>query len=290
MVDKFSFKKGYRGRAIFRVVNVISLTCVSLMMIIPILKIVVDSLDATSSYGMNLIPAAFTFEAYIKIFTNKYLIDPFNISLITTIAGTALGLTLVTMGGFVIKQRDMPGNRFFTWFIFITMVFNGGLVPTYLLMRDIHLLDTLWSVILPLAINVYNLILMRSFFDGIPQSLTEAAEIDGCTPMGIFVKIILPLSAPALASIGLFFAVEYWNHYINFVLYITNTDLYNFQVKLREIVLDGTDISSAQVGTTVFQKTIENACVIVSMLPPMLIYPFCQKYFVQGVTLGAIKE
>lgn len=288
-VDKFSFRKGYRGRSIFRILNVAFLVLVMVIMLIPFLKIIADSFDAATSYGLNFLPTKLTGLAYRTIVTNSDLYHPFVISIITTILGTAIGLVLVTLGGYVVLHRDMPGNKFFTWMIFITMVFNGGMIPTYLLMRDIHLLNTLWAVVLPLAINVYDLILMRSFFEGIPPSLMEASEIDGCTPIGTFVRIVLPLSMPALASIGLFFMVEFWNTYMPFVLYVTQDSLFNFQVKLRDIILSGTDMANANLSG-VSQKTLENACVVISMLPPLIAYPFCQKYFVQGVTLGAVKE
>jgi putative aldouronate transport system permease protein len=287
MEEKFSFKEGYRGRAIFRIVNVMFLVLVMAIMIVPILKIFSDSLDTTGNYGLRLIPKNPSFYAYKTIFTTTALYRPFMVSLYTTAVGTVIGLLLTTLGAYVLIQKDMPGRPFFVWMIFFTMIFDGGLVPTYLLMRDIKLMNSLWAVILPLAINVYNMVLMKNFFEQIPESLFEAAEIDGCSPMRIFWSIVLPLSKPALASIGLFFAVEYWNHFFNFVMFITDTTKYNFQIKLRELVLDSTNIQTSE---AVYGKTIQYAAVIVSMLPPMIIYPFCQKYFVQGVTMGAVKE
>lgn len=289
MLDKFSFKKGYRARTAFRIGNAAFLIFVMITMIVPILKIFSDSLDTAGTYGLNIIPKNPSFLAYKIIFTTTSLYKPFWISMYTTALGTVLGLLLTTLGAYVLIQKEMPGRKFFVWMIFFTMIFNGGLVPTYLLMRDIKLMNTLWAVILPLALNVYNMVLMKNFFEQIPESLFEAAEIDGCSPMRIFWAIVLPLSKPALASIGLFFAVEYWNHFFNFVMYITNTDLYNFQVKLRELVLDSTT-NIAQGPEALYGKTIQYAAVMVSMLPPMIIYPFCQKYFVKGVTMGAVKE
>jgi putative aldouronate transport system permease protein len=287
MEEKFSFREGYRARAIFRICNVLFLILVMVMMIVPILKIFSDSLDTTGNYGLRLIPKSPSLYAYKTIFTTTALYRPFMVSLYTTAIGTIMGLFLTTLGAYVLIQKDMPGRSFFVWMIFFTMIFDGGLVPTYLLMRDIKLMNTLWAVILPLALNVYNMVLMKNFFEQIPESLFEAAEIDGCSPMRIFWAIVLPLSKPALASIGLFFAVEYWNHFFNFVMYITDTSKYNFQIKLRELVLDSTSIQTSE---AVYGKTIQYAAVIVSMLPPMIIYPICQKYFVTGVTMGAVKE
>jgi putative aldouronate transport system permease protein len=291
MNDKFSFKKGYRGRAIFRIVNVTFLVLVMLTMIVPILKIISDSLDISGHYGMNLIPKKTSFAAYAIIFTSKALYKPFLISVYTTVIGTVIGLILTTIGAYVLIQKEMLGRKFLIWSIFFTMIFNGGLVPTYLLIKDIGLMNSLWAVILPLSLNVYNMILMKNFFEQIPGSLLEAAQVDGCSPLGIFAKIVLPLSKPALASIGLFFAVEYWNHFFNFVMYITDSSKYNFQIKLRELVLDSTNLANANSGeSSVYSKTIQNAAVIVAMIPFMAIYPFCQRYFVQGITMGAVKE
>ena len=181
----------------------------------------------------------------------------------------------------------MPGRNFFAGLLLFTMIFESGMIPTYLLMKGLHLTNTLGSVILMPAINIFNLVLMRNFFEGISSSLYEAAEMDGCTPMGIFVRIVLPLSKAALTSIGLMYAVSYWNNYTNYKLYITNPDLYNFQMKLRSIIM-GSDLPSAVGSAT--ENTVKNAAVMVAIIPFMIIYPFCQKYFVKGVNVGAVKE
>ena len=161
------------------------------------------------------------------------------------------------------------------------------MIPTYLVMKGLHLTNSLWGVILLPAINVYNLVLMRNFFEGIPSSLYESATLDGCTPMQTFYKIVLPLSKAALASIGLMYAVSYWNDYTNYKLYITNSDLYNFQMKLRSIVM-GSDLPEANGSAT--ENTVKNAAIMTAIIPFMIVYPFCQKYFVKGVNIGAVKE
>ena len=153
-------------------------------------------------------------------------------------------------------------------------------------MRKLGLTNTLWSVILLPAINVYNLVLMRNFFEGIPQSLFESATLDGCTPMQTFLRIALPLSKAALASIGLMFAVAYWNDYTNYKLYITDSTLYNFHMKLRSIMM-GSDLPQANGGAT--ENTVKSAAIIIAILPFMILYPFLQKYFVKGVNVGAVK-
>lgn len=288
MFEKLSFKPGHRARTLFRLINILFFVLVSIIMLVPIIKIISDSFDSAGGYGLTLLPRNFSINAYQMIFSDKELLNPFIVSVFTTVIGVTLSLFLTTMAAYVLLQNDMPGNKFFTWMFFITMVFSGGMVPGYLLIKDLHMMNTLWAVILPLSINVYNIILMKSFFESLPQSLMEAASIDGCSPFGVFIKIVLPLSKPALASIGLFIGVRYWNEFFSYVMYITDTNLINFQVKLRDIVLNSTDLQNSNMVSTM-SETVQNACVVVSMIPPIIAYPFCQKYFTTGVTLGAVK-
>jgi len=286
VVSGITINKKKKKFRIFPIVNVLIFLIISLIIMIPIWKVIVDSLDGMAGYGMNLWPQKFTLGGYSTIVSNSSLYRPFIISCIVTIAGTAIGLLLSTLGAYVLIQWDMPGRNLFAYMLLFTMIFDGGMIPKYLVMKDLHLLNTLWAVILPLSINVYNLVLMRNFFEGIPESLFEAASIDGCSPMGTFFKIVLPLSKAALASIGLFFAVGFWNDYTNFKIYISNNYLFNFQMKLRNMVVDN-DIPD---NGTISTNTIANAAVIVAVIPFAIIYPFCQRYFVQGVNVGAVKE
>ncbi len=271
----------------FDVFNTILFALICLMMIIPLYKVLIDSFDLTSAYGMRLLPKKFGFDGYISVFTNPTLYRPLLISIITTITGTLLGLTLSTVGGFVLIQWKMPGRTFFANFLLFTMIFNGGMIPTYLLMRSLHLTNSLGSVILYPALNIYNLVLMRNFFEGIPISLYESAELDGCTPIQTFYKIVLPLSKAALASIGLLFAVAYWNDYTNYKLYITDSNFYNFQMKLKSIMM-GSDLPGAIGSAT--ENTIKSAAIIIAIFPFMILYPLLQKYFVKGMNLGSVKE
>ena len=272
---------------IFDIVLIVIFTVFSLAMIIPVYKVLVDSFDLKTAYGMKLFPERFGLAGYKSIFTNPTMLRPFLISCYTTVMGTVMGLLISVLGAYVLIQWKMPGRAFIANVLLFTMIFNGGMIPTYLVMKEFHLTNNLWGVILLPAINVYNLVLMKNFFEGIPVSLMESAEIDGCSHFRILYKIVLPLSKAALASIGLMYAVGYWNDYTNYKLYITNSNLYNFQMKLRDLIM-GSDLPSAVEGAT--ENTVKNASVIVAILPFMIIYPFCQKYFVQGVNIGAVKE
>lgn len=272
---------------IFDIVLIVIFTVFSLAMIIPVYKVLVDSFDLKTAYGMKLFPERFGLAGYKSIFTNPTMLRPFLISCYTTVMGTVMGLLISVLGAYVLIQWKMPGRAFVANVLLFTMIFNGGMIPTYLVMKEFHLTNNLWGMILLPAINVYNLVLMKNFFEGIPVSLMESAEIDGCSHFRILYKIVLPLSKAALASIGLMYAVGYWNDYTNYKLYITNSNLYNFQMKLRDLIM-GSDLPSAVEGAT--ENTVKNAAVIVAILPFMIIYPFCQKYFVQGVNIGAVKE
>lgn len=271
----------------FSVVNGIVFIILALIIIIPLWKILVDSFDLKTAYGMKLWPEKFGLEGYQQVLSNPTLFRPLLISIFTTIVGTVLALTLSTLGAYVLIQWEMPGRTFFANMLLFTMIFNGGMIPTYLVLRQMHLTNTLWVVILYPALNVYNLVLMRNFFEGIPASLYEAATLDGSTPMQTFIRIVLPMSKPALASIGLMYAVSYWNDYTHYKLYINNSDLYNFQMKLRGMIM-GSDLPTAAGNAT--ENTIKNAAIIVVIVPFMILYPFLQKYFVQGVNIGAVKE
>lgn len=271
---------------LFNVINGILFILISIIMLIPIYKVLVDSFDLSSAYGMRLWPKQFGLAGYASVLSNPTLYRPLMISVGTTLAGTFLGLALSTLGAYVLIQWDMPGRTFFANFLLFTMIFSGGMIPTYLVMKNLGLTNNLLGVVLLPAINIYNLVLMRNFFEGIPQSLFEAATLDGCTPMATFIKVVLPLSKAALASIGLMFAVAYWNDYTNYKLYITDSTLYNFQMKLRSIMM-GSDLPQANGGAT--ENTVKSAAIIIAILPFMILYPFLQKYFVKGVMIGAVK-
>lgn len=272
---------------LFDAINYIVFIIVALIILVPIWKVVVDSLNAVGVYQFRLWPSDFTLDGYKVILGERGLFRPLINSFVTTIFGTLLGLVLSTLGGYVLIQFDMPGRNIMAYFLLFTMIFSGGMIPEYLVMRRLGLLNNMWILVIKHGINVGNIVLMRNFFEGIPASLFEAAKIDGCSPMGIFVRIVLPLSKAALASIGLMFAVGVWNDYTTVQIYITNPDFVNFQYKLRVMIMNG-DTPPTQYPVS--QTTLYNAGIIAAILPFMILYPFLQDYFVKGVNIGAVKE
>ena len=280
-------KKPSERTSVFDIVNYIVFIIIGLIILVPIWKVIVDSLNKVGVYQFQIWPSQFTLDGYRTIIETKALIRPFFNSVITTLLGTLLGLVLSTLGGYVLVQFEMPGREFFAYFLMFTMIFSGGMIPEYLVMKQLGLVNTMWILVFKHGMNVYNLVLMRNFFEGIPASLFEAARIDGCSPMRIFFTIVLPLSKAALASIGLMFSVAVWNDYSTVKIYITDPDQVNFQYKLRNMIMDGdTPTTSYEVS----QNTLYNAGIISAILPFMILYPFLQKYFVKGVNIGAVKE
>lgn len=280
-------KKPSERTSVFDIVNYIVFIIIGLIILVPIWKVIVDSLNKVGVYQFQIWPSQFTLDGYRTIIETKALIRPFFNSVITTLLGTLLGLVLSTLGGYVLVQFEMPGREFFAYFLMFTMIFSGGMIPEYLVMKQLGLVNNMAILILKHGMNVYNLVLMRNFFEGIPASLFEAARIDGCSPMRIFFTIVLPLSKAALASIGLMFAVAVWNDYSTVKIYITDPNQTNFQYKLRNMIMDGDTPNTAY---EVSQNTLFNAGIISAILPFMILYPFLQKYFVKGVNIGAVKE
>jgi putative aldouronate transport system permease protein len=272
---------------VFDVVNYIVFIILGLLILIPIWKVVVDSFNRVGVYQFQLWPNRPTLDGYRTIIHTKALYQPFVNSVVTTVVGTFLGLLLATLGGYVLAQTDMPGRNGFAFFLLFTMVFSGGMIPEYLVMKKLHLVNSMWILVVKHGINIYNLVLMKNFFEGIPESLFEAAKIDGCSPMKIFYKIVLPLSKAALASIGLMFAVTIWNDYSTVKIYITDPSQTNFQYKLRNMIMDG---DTPTTSYNVSQTTLFNAGIMAAIIPFMIAYPFLQKYFVKGVNIGAVKE
>ena len=285
--EKVVVKPKKKKMQVFDIVNYAIFVVVALIIVVPIWKVLVDSFNAVGVYQFQLWPNRPTFDGYKTILETEKLFQPFLNSVYTTVAGAILGLVLSTLGGYVLAQKELPGRDLIATFLLFTMIFSGGMIPEYLVMKELGLVNNMWILVVKHGINVYNVVLMKNFFEGIPESLYEAAKIDGCTPMGIFVRIVIPLSKAALASIGLMFAVTVWNDYSSVKIYITDPDQVNFQYKLRNMIMDGDTPTTAY---AVSQTTLFNAGIVCAILPFMIAYPFLQDYFVKGVNIGAVKE
>ncbi|MET3847490.1 MULTISPECIES: carbohydrate ABC transporter permease [unclassified Paenibacillus] len=272
---------------------------VTLIVMYPLFFVLIASVSHPGSVIRGevwLWPKGFSLVGYERLFGNKELLRGFLNTVMYTVVGTALNVVMTVAGAYPLSRTDFKGRHFFTFLIVFTMFFGGGMIPTYLLIKSLGLLNTFWAMIIPSAVSVWNILIMRTFFQSsIPKEVQEAAFMDGCSNIKILLKVVLPLSGPVLAVMVLFYAVGHWNAYFSALLYLSDRDLYPMQLFLREILVQNqmqemVDISDDTLARSLMDaEAIKYAAVIVTNLPMLILYPFLQKYFVKGVMVGAIK-
>ncbi|HJC24454.1 MAG TPA: carbohydrate ABC transporter permease [Candidatus Eisenbergiella merdavium] len=275
--------------------NYILITLLTFVCLYPFLNVVAYSFsgyNAVLSKEVTFYPIDFTLEAYKQILGRTTIWTAMRTTVMVTLLGTALSLVLTTFAAYALSIRDLPGRKVLTGLILFTMYFGGGMIPTFLVVKGVGLYDTLGALFIPQSVSVFNFIVMRTFFRELPESLQDAARIDGASYMQVLVKIILPLSLPILATIGLFYAVGYWNSYFEALIYIQDVDKYTLQLRLRSLLF-GSELTSNTsdnvAGTMVLTQSLKMAIVAVSTVPILIVYPWLQKYFVKGVMLGSVK-
>ena len=282
------------GRRAFVIINTIVLLLISAIMLYPAIDVIAASFSEATAIlrgDVFLIPVRAHVKAYQKVFIYPMLWQSYRNTLIYTFLGTAINLVLTVFGAWALSQKKMVGRRFLTLMCTFTMFFGGGMIPTFLVVKGLGLLNTIWAILLPSAVSTYNMILMRTFFRQIPESLVEAAELDGCRDFGVLFRIVLPLSLASLMTIGMFYAVGHWNSYFPAVMYLTtNKELNPLQIILRQVVLLNEIVENASSTENVMAEGIKYATIVVAMLPMLCIYPFVQRYFVKGVMVGSVKE
>ena len=288
--------KSWGDRA-FTIINYAILIIITILTLYPCWYVVMASCsDPVQLYnGSKLLlwPRGFSLEAYGIILEHAMLWKSYGNTLIYVGASSLIGLSLTILGSYVLSRQYMPGKGIILGMITVTMFFGGGLIPTYLVVVALGLVDTRWSMILPSVISTYNMIMMMTYFRDIPQSLEESARIDGANDWTILIRIMLPLALPVIAVIALYIIVANWNSYIPATIYLRNRELYPLQVILREILISGTsnlDTETAGYDNfSAYSEAVKYATIIASTLPVLCVYPFLQRFFVKGVMLGAIK-
>jgi putative aldouronate transport system permease protein len=288
-----------RGERAFNAVNIVLLLGLVLVTAYPLLYVIFASLSdpsqLVSNRGALLSPLGLSLDAYRLVLQNPMIAIGYRNTLFYVVAGTALNIVLTSLGAYALSRQNVMLKKPIMIMIIFTLFFSGGLIPTYLLVgQTLQMQDTVWALIVPTAVNTWNLIILKTAFESVPVSLEEAARIDGANDFTILWRVVLPLSLPALAVIVLFYAVAHWNAYFNALVYIRSRDLYPLQLVLREILITS-NVESMTTGVSsgdTFQvgQTIKYATIVVATLPILLIYPFLQKYFVKGALIGAIKE
>ncbi len=284
------------GYLIFKVINTLIMILVCIATLYPFLYLVAQSLSSEQAIIMgkvSLFPVDFNITTYKSVLEKGDFLRSYKNTLIYVIIGTISSLVLSCCMAYPLSKPEIKGSKFLMKFIIFTMYFGGGLIPTYVLMRKLNLVNTIRGFIMPSLLSTYYIILMRSFFQGIPKDLEEAAEIDGLSPIGIFIKVVFPLSMPIIATMILFNAVGYWNNWFNSFLYLDKKDMWPVAYYLRTIISGAT--TSADPGEVSAEKmqiaaNIRSCSMVLMALPIILVYPFVQKYYVQGMMLGGVKE
>ncbi len=282
--------------SIGQMINYAILALLAFICLYPFLNVIAYSLSgytAVLSGRVTFYPIDLTFAAYEQILGKTQIWNSMKTTVLVTLMGTSLSLVFTILASYGLSRQDLPGRKFLTGMILFTMYFGGGMIPTFLVVKGVGLYDTLGALFIPQAVNVFNFIVMRTFFRNIPESLEEAARIDGASYIQVLVKIVLPLSLPIIATIGLFYAVGYWNTYFDALLYIQDPDKYTLQLRLRSLLfgeeLNNSGANMEGMGTQVMTQSLKMATVAVSTIPILVVYPWLQKYFVKGVMLGSVK-
>ncbi|WP_040950751.1 carbohydrate ABC transporter permease [Gorillibacterium massiliense] len=286
---------GYR---IFNAANHFFLIVASLICVLPLVHVLAVSFSgkaAATANIVNLLPVDFTLESYAKTIDNPAFLRSLAYSVFRTVLGTGIGMAITISAGYALSKNyvEFKSRNPYMWFFVFTMLFSGGMVPSYILISNLHLIDTIWALVLPGSLGVYNMILLMNFFRTIPKELEEAALIDGAGIFKILTHIHLPISLPSLATITLFTMVGHWNSWFDGLIYMMDTKKYPLATFLQTVVVQQ-DFSKISINPAdlenLSQRTVKSAQIFIGALPILMVYPFLQKYFVKGIVMGAVKE
>lgn len=288
-----------RGDRVFDAINTLLLVLITVIVLYPLVFVLSASISDPSVVARGqlwLLPKGINFAGYERVFQNKEILTGYMNTIVYTLIGTVINLVLTICAAYPLSRPDFRGRNVITAIIVFTIFFSGGLIPTYLLVKNLGMLNSIWALIIPNAISVYNVIIMRTFFQSsIPQEIQEAASIDGCNNFRILLRVVLPLSMPIIAVMILFYAVGHWNAFFNALIYLSDRAKYPLQLILREILIQGQmaamiDMADDSLAKKLMEvEVIKYAVVVIANLPVLLLYPLLQKYFVKGVMIGALK-
>ncbi len=288
-------ENGGIGSRIFDFCNVLFMLCLAFITLYPMYNIFIVSISSAEHIyagTVNFLPKGINFDAYRMVFKNDSIWRSFGNSILYTTVGTAINVVCSAMCAYPLSRKDFYGRGFFTLFVAVTMFISGGMIPSYLVVNQLRLINTMWAIVLPGAISTYNMIIMRTFFQNLPVSLQESAYLDGANDITILFKVVLPLSMPIIATMTLFYAVGHWNSYFNAMIYLNSKSKFPLQVLLREIVVAGNmadesaDLTS---NINIIAINFKYAVIVITVVPILIVYPFLQKHFTKGVMIGAIK-
>jgi putative aldouronate transport system permease protein len=283
----------FRGRApVYQAVVFTLLVLVIFIALIPFLYVLLTSFATKQEIitrGFFLIPKVWTTNAYAYLMENRNFLKSFQNSVVITAVGTTISMVLTTLMAYGLSKTWLKGRQILNFLVLFTMLFSGGMIPLYLLVRGLHLLDSYWALFLTGAIAPFNLIVIRSSFQNFPMEIEESARIDGCSEFSMLWRIVIPLSMPVIATFTLFYTVEYWNSYFSAILYINDSDKLPIQVFLRQMLIQPSENMGASVEGLEFSPAVRMAAVVFTAAPLLVVYPFLQKYFNKGMLLGSVK-
>lgn len=286
------------GSKIFDNFNILILMLLVFATVYPIYYILIVSISDGNLVTRGLIkwiPMDITFDAYKIVLSNPDIWRTYGNTLLYTTVGTTINIIMTALCAYPLSRKDFYGRGMFIFMVALTMFISGGLIPTYLVVQKLGLVDTMWALVLPPAISTFNMIIMKTYFEGIPMALQESAYLDGANEIQVLFKIILPLSLPVMATMVLFYSVQHWNSFFPALIYLNDSDKFPVQVLLRNIVIAGefadqtADIGSASSNFRVVAANYKFAVIIITILPILVVYPYLQKYFVKGAMIGALK-
>lgn len=292
-----------REDRIFNVVNLIFITAIFLLVLYPLILVISSSLSSGSANVLGkvkFLPVDFSFDGYLEIFNYKKIITGYSNSLFYLAVGTCVNVAMTILAAYPLSRLDLIGRKIITLLFIFTMLFSGGLIPSYLLIKNLGLIDSRAVMIIPKALNAWNVMVMIAYFrTSIPQSLYDAARIDGCTDFGFLIRIVIHISKPIIAVIALFYAIGHWNSYFDAMIYLNDYSKYPLQLFLKDILLSAQisfdtlgaiDLTPEEMAMRMsLSETLKYALIVISSLPLMIMYPFVQKHFVKGVMIGSIK-
>jgi len=273
------------------------LTLFALLALFPLYYVFIVSvtpyIEVTRHGGFVIWPDHFTFQAYKEIFSSPRIPNALKVTVFITVVGTLLNMVVTTLLAYPLSKKFVPGRNFILMALVFTMLFSGGIIPLYMMVRSLGLYDTVWALVVPGMVSTFNLLIVKTYFENLPEEVEEAAKVDGSGDISTLFRIVLPLSAPIMATIGLFYGVTHWNEYFKGIFYITDKSLMPMQVVLRSMIQSPNVSTELSLNSLVLDalppETIKMAVVVVATLPLLIIYPFLQKYFVKGALLGSVK-
>ncbi|GBF74664.1 ABC transporter permease [Paenibacillus sp. 598K] len=284
------------GSRVFGLINGLALVAFALITVLPFIHVFSSSFATSAEIASKrflLFPTTFTLDAYRYIFSTDAVLRAMGVSIGITAAGTLWSMLISVLTAYGLSRKLLPGRQTIMFLFVFTMLFNGGMIPTFLVVKETGLLNSLLALIIPASINVFNMIILKTFFQGLPDGLEESAKIDGCNDVGILFRIVIPCSMPAIATISLFYAVTYWNTYMHAIMYLNDASKWPVQVLLRQIIVlaSGLNYDNA-VYTDVPPpaQSVKMAVIVVATIPVLMVYPFLQKHFAKGALLGSIKS